>query len=125
MKGVTLVADENVALSAVKALRDGGSRVVYISEEQPGSPDVSVLQRACDADATLLSFDRDYGELIFRRGHRAPRSVIYLRDVPSSPAEMVSIVQGLLNGSLAGEVAGHFVVWTRDGIRKRLFPRAH
>ena len=124
MKGVTLVADENVAASAVQALRDAGHRVVYISEEQPGSPDTSVLQRACDTDATLLSFDRDYGELIFRRGHLAPRSVIYLRDIPSSPAEMVSVVQGLLNGSLAGDVVGYFVVWTGEGIRKRSFPRA-
>ena len=123
MKGLTLVADENIALSAVTALREAGSRVISIGEEQPGSSDISVLQRACDADATLVSFDRDYGELIFRRGHHAPRSVIYLRDIPGSPSEMVSIVQGLLNGSLAGDVVGHFVVWTREGIRKRAFPR--
>lgn len=123
MKGFALVADENIARSAVTALREAGSRVIYIGEEQPGSSDVSVLQRAYDADAALVSFDRDYGELIFKRGHPAPRSVIYLRDIPDSPSEMVSIVQGLLNGSLAGDVVGHFVVWTREGIRKRAFPR--
>lgn len=122
MKGHVLVADENIALSAVEALREAGSRVIYIGEERPGSSDSSVLERACDAEATLVSFDRDYGELIFKRGHRAPRAVIYLRDVPNSPLEMASIVQGLLNGSLAGDVVGHFVVWTREGIRKRAFP---
>lgn len=124
MKGTTLVADENIALSAVKALRDAGIRVIYISEERPGGSDVSVLRRACDADATLLSFDRDYGELIFRRGHAAPPSVIYLRDVPSSPVEMANVVQGLLNGRVAGDIIGQFVVWTREGVRKRAFPRS-
>ena len=122
MKGLTLVADENIALNAVTALREAGNRVIWIGEEQPGSSDISVLQRACDADATLVSFDRDYGELIFKRGHRAPRSVIYLRDIPGSPSEMVSIVHGLLDGRMAGDIVGRFVVWTREGIRKRAFP---
>jgi predicted nuclease of predicted toxin-antitoxin system len=117
-----LVADEHIALSTINALRELGYGVTAVAATMPGAMDQVVLHHACSINAVLLTFDRDYGELIFRRGLPPPRSVLYLRTIPTSPIEMTDIIKGLLNGRLAGDVSGYFVVWTRDGVRKRAFP---
>ncbi len=122
MSGKVLLADENIALGAIHALRKAGYQVIAVAEESPGLSDAEVLARGCALSAILLTFDRDYGELIFKDGHPYPRSVIFLRSFPESPEEMSGVIEALLDGS-AGEVDGYFVVWTHDGIRKRLFPR--
>jgi predicted nuclease of predicted toxin-antitoxin system len=118
-----LVCDENIALSTVNALRALGYSVAAAIEDLQGAPDVAVLHKACTINAVLLTFDRDFGELIFKRGLPAPQSVLYLRSIPASSAEMTSVFEELLGGRLAGEIVGYFVVWTRDGIRKRAFPQ--
>lgn len=117
-----LLVDENVALSTVRALREAGYRVVSIAEEQPSASDIQVLGQACELDATIITFDRDYRELIFRRNHPAPRSVLYLRFAPQSPTEITNVVFGLLDPAIAGELDGYLAVWTREGTRKRAFP---
>lgn len=124
MSEVILVADENVDHGAINALRAKGYRVVAISEELAGEKDEIVLRRARELRAVLLTFDKDFGELMFKRGHAAPRSVLFLRTIPSSSQEMFNVFDGLLTGQVAGDVMGYFVVWTRDGTRKRLFPHS-
>ncbi len=72
--------------------------------------------------AFCVSFDRDYGELIFRRGRPPPRSVIYLRLLPVSPEEVADILLRILKDG-AGSIDGRMVIVTRQGIRERTFPR--
>ncbi len=124
MKHIALVADENIAFSTIMELRGIGCSVTSIAETMSGATDEVVLHHACSINAVLLTFDRDYGELIFKRRLGTPYAVLYLRSIPASPAEMMNIVEGLLSGRLAGDIAGYLVVWTRDGIRKRAFPQS-
>ncbi|MEG4058304.1 MULTISPECIES: DUF5615 family PIN-like protein [unclassified Microcoleus] len=44
----------------------------------------------------IFTFDRDYGELIYRLRLRSPRGVIYLRFRPHTPEEPASILLNLL-----------------------------
>lgn len=62
------LADENVPLPSVDALRAAGHDVASISRESPGAPDPRVLERAQQEARLLITFDRDFGELIFARG---------------------------------------------------------
>jgi predicted nuclease of predicted toxin-antitoxin system len=117
-----VVADENIAWGAVVALREHGYAVGSVAKTIPAAPDEIVLQYAVSQNAVLITFDRDYGELIFKRKLAAPESVLYLRNIPASPTEMADILVGLLTGKTAGTISGYLVVWTRDGIRKRAFP---
>jgi predicted nuclease of predicted toxin-antitoxin system len=74
-----LLADENVHGGIVAGLRAAGHDVLWIAETQPGTGDEDVLGQARHEERVLLTFDRDFGELIIRRGFSPPSGVLYLR----------------------------------------------
>ena len=78
------------------------------------------LQRQVNADEerVILTFDRDYGELIYRLRLRSPRGVIYLRFRPHTPEEPASILLNLLQTE-GLQFEERFTVVERDRIRQR------
>ena len=116
-----LVADENVPARAIAALRAQKIDVVSIRECHAGMSDEAVLALAASQERILVSFDRDYGELIFKHGKPPPRSVIYLRLDPVSAEEVADMLLRLLT-ERAGAIDGRMVIVTRQGIRQRVFP---
>ena len=62
------MADENFPRPALEVLRKAGFDVAWISEGQSGATDEQVLARSAAEGRTLLTFDKDFGELAFRRG---------------------------------------------------------
>ena len=81
------LANENFPLFSVRILRDSGLDIASITEDSPGIKDTEVLARAVQEDRIILTFDRDYGELIFRRFLPKPIGVIYFRYQPLTPEE--------------------------------------
>lgn len=116
-----LLADENVPLPSVDALRAAGHDVASISRESPGLPDPAVLARALAEDRLVLTFDRDFGELIFARGESGRPGVVLLRFVPASPTEPGALMSELLDRS-DFTLAGFFTVVDRDHVRQRRLP---
>ena len=57
------LADENFPGAAVAALRAAGHDVAWIGMEAPGGSDPEVLARAA-REERMLTFDKDFGELI-------------------------------------------------------------
>ncbi len=87
----------------------------------PGAVDVAILERARAEKRLLLTFDRDFGELIFRRRHEAPPAVVFPRFVPRTPDEPATVFQNLLgHGEIRLE--GRFTVVTQDQVRQRPLP---
>ncbi|MBP7583942.1 MAG: DUF5615 family PIN-like protein [Spirochaetes bacterium] len=64
---MNLIADESVDRPIVEYLRKTGYSVDYIADSAPGVTDDAVLQQARDNDALLLTLDKDFGELVYRR----------------------------------------------------------
>jgi predicted nuclease of predicted toxin-antitoxin system len=116
-----LLADENVPAATIAWLRAQGHDVLSIREVTPGIADEQVLAMAVADSRILITFDRDYGELIFRRRKRSPRSVIYIRTYPATADALNAALLRLIRGD-AGVVDGHMVVVSQEGIRKRMFP---
>lgn len=73
------LANENFPLDSVKYLRKKGFEVSAIGEDNPSITDSEVLEIAQREHRTILTFDRDYGELIFKYGIKPHAGVIYLR----------------------------------------------
>ena len=66
------LANENFPLVSVSLLRNAGHDVAAVIEESPGAKDSEVLARAAQEERVVLTFDRDYGSLIYRLGLPAP-----------------------------------------------------
>lgn len=113
-----LLADENVPLPSVCLLRAAGYDVEAVAEWAPGSPDPDVLAYARARDRVLVTFDRDFGELVYHRGASVPPGILYLRLIPTDPEEPGRILRDLL---ILQEVSleGRFTVGDRDRIRQR------
>ena len=110
-----LLADENVALDVVAALRADGHDVTTIKDVDPDSADDAVLARALAEGRVLLTFDKDFGELAFRLGRNASRGVILLRPRLRSPAYLVRFTRAVLAQDQTWH--GHFTVAEEGRLR--------
>jgi predicted nuclease of predicted toxin-antitoxin system len=74
---IKFLANENVPLATVEKLREEGFDIVSVSSEFPSIKDEAVILFASMENRVVINFDRDYGELIFKRGLQPPLGVIY------------------------------------------------
>jgi hypothetical protein len=73
------LANENAPREAVLAARAAGFDVAWMVELQPGANDETVLSLAQQDNRVLITFDKDFGELVFHRGVSGSHGVILLR----------------------------------------------
>ncbi|RFP65758.1 hypothetical protein D0N36_07450 [Hymenobacter lapidiphilus] len=66
------LADDNFPYPSVRFLRAAGLDVYSIQESAASVADTEVMALAGQLNRTILTFDRDYGELIYRFNHRPP-----------------------------------------------------
>jgi len=115
------LANENFPLKSMRILRLEGHDVRAVIEDMPGSRDSEVLERAFREKRVLLTFDRDYGELIFRRRMPAPSGVVYFRFDPLTPEEPAEQIIRLID--LPGIILeGRFTMFERKRVRQRMLP---
>lgn len=91
------LANENIPLVTVFRLRNEGLDVASIGLDAPSITDREVLQIAVDENRTIITFDRDYGELIYKYGFRPSAGVIYLRMQNYKLEEPAELLLRLLN----------------------------
>lgn len=115
------LANENIPLPSVRRLRQAGHDVAAIVEDAPGISDIEVLAQAASEQRYIMTFDRDYGELIYRLGHPAPPGIIYIRFTPASPTEVGDHLLALLKQP-ALSLLGQFSVVERNALRQRPLP---
>ena len=58
------LADENFPAPSIKLLRTKGYEILSVSESFPGITDFEVIQKAKANDSIILTFDKDYGEIM-------------------------------------------------------------
>src|SRR5882672_9255904 len=92
-----LLADENFPRTVLIALRKRGYDVASVWEEARGSEDESVLARAQREQRILVTFDKDFGELAFRRGLPAECGIVLFRIGAGSPELLAHRVGNVLD----------------------------
>lgn len=75
-----LLLDSCISSFAVKDLRAAGFDVQWIPETGKDPGDDEILQKACDEGLTLVTADKDFGDLIFIFNKPHP-SIIRLVDI--------------------------------------------
>ena len=112
------LANENFPLSSIRLIRENGYRISSILEDSPGIKDEEVLEIAANNDQLILTFDRDYGELNFRKKLPGPEGIVYYRITPLSPNEPALLLFEMLK--LPGfSLYGMFTTVERDRSRQR------
>ena len=114
-----LLADENVHSLVVERLRSAGHEVEWVAESGAGMADAAMLQRPDIAELVLITYDRDFGDLIFNHGYPAPRSILYSRLGRADPRHAADRILRLLDSGLPER---HMITIARDGERMKPFP---
>jgi len=112
-----LLINENIPLASVHALRDDGYDVVSVAERSPGISDAAVMEIAHVEKRIVVTFDRDYGELVFHRQLPLPGGVLYLRFLPRSPLEPAEYLARLIAAGI--KLEGRFTTGDKEQVRQR------
>lgn len=103
-------------------LREKGFNVTSIQEDSPGIPDNEVIEIALNLNRIILTFDSDYGELIFKYAKDNPPAVVFFREKGNSPdfagSALISLIEG---GTL--NFANAFTVIERNSVRERFYKK--
>ncbi len=111
------LADESVDRQIVDALREAGYKVTYVAEISSGISDTEVLQQANQSEAILITSDKDFGELVFRRKLNN-FGVVLLRLSGLSQSQKVAVAIDTFT-DYSAEFSASFSVITQKGVRVR------
>lgn len=109
------LANENTPRDAVLAARTAGHEVTWMVEVQPGATDDIVLALAQREGRVLITFDKDFGELVFRQGRVASPGVILFRPRLRSPEIVTAFIVTVLSQPI--DWTGHFSVAREGSLR--------
>ena len=104
----------------MELLRRASWDVVAIAELHPGISDEAVAAMCSEEGRVLLTFDKDFGELLFRRGLEANSGTILFRVTPDTPEAAGRIALAVIES--VPDLTGCFCVVTKDRIRIRPSP---
>jgi predicted nuclease of predicted toxin-antitoxin system len=113
-------ADENFLAAAVEALRQTGHDVFWICTSMGGASDEEVLSLAVAENRILLTFDKDFGDLVFQSSLPATPGIILFRIPTTSPAAAADFISNVI--SSRDDWSGQFAVVTNEKIRVRKLP---
>lgn len=103
-------------------MRSANLDVTFIGEDAPSIKDWEVMEIAIETNRTILTHDRDYGELVFRLGYRPAAGVIYFRMKDYPPEKPAQVLLRLLADPAFIFEGLHTVVDDDGYIRQRPIP---
>lgn len=112
------LANENVPYDAILAARGAGLDIAWIKEFDPGASDPVVMRHSLAQSRVLVTFDKDFGQLVFLHGATASAGIILMRPKLRTAAYLARFVTGVLTQTANWN--GHFAVATEG--RLRLIP---
>ena len=111
------LANENFPGAAVAALIAAGHDVVWVRNAAPGTSDPDVLAWAARDERTLLTFDKDFGELARASALPSTCGVVLFRMPMLNPSDIGPRLSNLVMSR--DDWAGHFSVIEPGRIRMR------
>jgi len=111
------LANENIPGTAVAALIAAGHDVAWVRNMAPGMSDPDVLAWAKRDERTLLTFDKDFGELARASALPATCGVVLFRMPMPGPGDIGRRLSKLIVSR--DDWAGHFSVIEPGRIRMR------
>ena len=114
------LANENFPRPSTIILRENGFIIKSIQEDHSGIEDAEVIKIALTLNLIILTFDSDYGELIFKYAKDNPPAVVFFREKGNDPVfAALSLMALLKNTSI--KLTGAFTVIESNNIRQRFY----
>ncbi len=110
------LANENFPLNSLKILEQNGVIIKRVDQIRVGMDDNEVLKVALDEKRILLTFDKDFGEKIFK-DRRECYGIILIRIKPKSTEYIAERIRNVLNN--IKEIKKKFIVIEEDRVRVR------
>ena len=121
MSNLRFLADENFPMASYKLLVELGYAIEHIIPDYSGLPDEEVIKLANRNNRIILTFDSDFGDLIYKDALYPP-GLIYFRWNLFAPKEPgYYLHQLLIEGEI--EFLARITVIKRDGIRQRIMSK--
>ena len=112
------LANENFPRASIYRLRSSGYDVTSVLEQWRGAKDGEVLARARSEKRVILTFDRGYGEMVYRLKLPTPAGIVYFRFNPATPEEPADqLIELLAVGNVS--LVGMFSIIERGRLRQR------
>jgi len=111
------LANENFPLVSIELLRENGFEVASIRELFPGISDISVIRLAQEQNTIILTFDKDYGEILFSNKIAEPPSIIFFRYKGNDPLFAGNVLLSVIKSNY--KLERHFTVVEESNIRQR------
>ena len=110
------LADENIPTETVELLKKQGFDVVCVADFASGSSDSNVLDMAYKERRIVITFDKDFGQLVFKE-KRKTCGLILLRFVPKSPEQIARRIKQVLAAKIS--IENSVVIVKKDSLRVR------
>ncbi|MDQ2862214.1 MAG: DUF5615 family PIN-like protein [Bacteroidota bacterium] len=116
------LANENFPRPSIIILRINNINIKSIQEDSPGISDEEVIKISLKFGLIILTFDKDYGELIFRYSRNNPPPVVFFRDKGSDPLFAGELLLKILTSSQIS-LLNAFTVIEEKNIRQRFYQK--
>lgn len=115
-----LLANENIPYESIHYLKAKGYDILSIGMDNPSITDEAIMNIAIKDERTIITFDRDYGELIFNHNYKPAKGVILLRLIYFKPDEPGFIIEEIINNKDL-DLTQALTVVDKNGIRQRKY----
>lgn len=112
-----LLADENFPRNSFNLLKEEGYDIKHIQVDNASISDHEVIKIAIDENRIIITFDSDFGELVFKTGYK-PRGIIFFRWREFRPSEPGRYLHQLIQNQSIN-LDGYFTVIDENQIRQR------
>ncbi len=113
------LANENFPHPSIDLIRNSGYHVISIAETNAGISDHVVIEISLQNNLIILTFDKDYGEIIFKEKILIPPSIVFFRFKGNDSRFAGNVICKLLKDNV--ELNHHFTVVEESGIRQRAY----
>ena len=121
MPKLRFLLDEYVPVEFGAALADRGHDVASAPADLRSAGDPTILAFAVREARVLLTFDTDFGTLVFKERLAAPQSIVLIRLHAKQLAEELATVAAAVETAVGQ--GGRFVVIGAEGVRVRPMSR--
>ena len=111
------IVDESTGFGISRYLQAEGHDILIVVEAMPEADDAAILQLAWDEERIVVTNDKDFGELIFRR-QEPHHGVVLLRLQDESGGNRIQVMAALM-AQYGSQLSGRFAVVTERKIRFR------